>query len=117
MMSQKRKQYSAEFKARVALEALREELTMAQPSQKHGVHTTMINQWKRQLMDHATSAFTQGKDKPDDSSVTMANYTGRSVSSRWNAIFWPAGPASISPGEARGDCSRTGESSPIDSGR
>jgi len=34
----KRKRYSSEFKARVALEAIREELTLAELSKKHGVH-------------------------------------------------------------------------------
>ena len=34
----KRKRYSNEFKARVALEAIREELTLAELSKKHGVH-------------------------------------------------------------------------------
>lgn len=69
-MSQKRKQYSADFKAKVALEALREDMTMAQLAQKHGVHPTMINQWKRQLLEHATEAFSRGAKK-DDSADTI----------------------------------------------
>lgn len=40
-MSQKRKQYSAEFKAQVPLEASREERTIAQLAQKHGIHPTL----------------------------------------------------------------------------
>jgi len=43
----KRKRYSAEFKARVALDAIREELTLAELSTKHGVHPNMISAWKR----------------------------------------------------------------------
>ncbi len=41
-MMGKRKRYTAKFKARVALEALRGELTAAQLATKHGVHQTMI---------------------------------------------------------------------------
>ena len=43
----KRKRYSAEFKARVALEAIREELTLAELSKTYGVHPNMISGWKR----------------------------------------------------------------------
>ncbi|ASC06000.1 hypothetical protein S101468_01762 [Acetobacter pasteurianus subsp. pasteurianus] len=46
-----RKRYAAEFKSRVALEAIRGELTLAELVSKHGVHQTMIAQWKRQAID------------------------------------------------------------------
>ncbi len=42
-MTGQRARYSADFKAKVALEAIRGELTMAQLVSKHGVHQTMIN--------------------------------------------------------------------------
>ncbi len=41
----KRKNHSAEFKAKVALEAIREELTLAELSRKYGVHPNMISGW------------------------------------------------------------------------
>ncbi len=44
LMTDKRKRYGAEFKARVALEALRGELTTAQLAAKHGVHQTMVGE-------------------------------------------------------------------------
>ena len=47
-MTGKRKRYEADFKAKVALEALRGEWTTAQLATKHGVHQTMIGEWKRQ---------------------------------------------------------------------
>ena len=47
-MAGKRTRYSAEFKAKVALEALRGELRAAQLSAKHGIHQTMVGEWKRQ---------------------------------------------------------------------
>ena len=53
----KRKRYSAEFKAKVALEALRGELTMAQLAAKHGVHQTLINAWKRQTVEGLAAVF------------------------------------------------------------
>ncbi len=56
-MTGKRKRYSAEFKAKVALEALRGELTTAQLATKHGVHQTMVSEWKRQAVDGLSSVF------------------------------------------------------------
>lgn len=50
-MTGKRKRYSAEFKAKVALEAIRGDLTIAQLVAKHGVHQTLINAWKKQAVE------------------------------------------------------------------
>jgi transposase len=61
-MTGKRKRYSAEFKARVALEALRGELTVSQLATKHGVHQTLIGDWKRQAMDGLTAVFSGKAD-------------------------------------------------------
>ena len=41
----KRKNHSPEFKAKVALEAIREEMTLAKLSKKYGVHPTQIGKW------------------------------------------------------------------------
>ncbi len=50
-MKTTRKRYSADFKAKVALEAIRGDLTLAELAAKHGVHHTMIAAWKRQAID------------------------------------------------------------------
>ena len=56
-MTGKRKRYSAEFKAKVALEALRGELTAAQLASKHGIHQTMVGEWKKQAMEGLAAVF------------------------------------------------------------
>ena len=56
-MTGKRKRYSAEFKAKVAMEALRGELTTSQLATRHGVHQTMISDWKRQAMEGLVTVF------------------------------------------------------------
>ena len=56
-MTGKRKRYGADFKAKVALEALRGELTTSQLATKHSVHQTMVSDWKRQAMEGLASVF------------------------------------------------------------
>ena len=64
-MTGKRKRYGVGFKSRVSLEALRSELTTAQLAAKHGVHQTMVGEWKRQAMDGLASVFS-GKEAAQD---------------------------------------------------
>ena len=55
----KRNNHSPDFKAKVALEAIREEMTMAELSKKYGVHPTQIGTWKRAAIENMTTAFTK----------------------------------------------------------
>ncbi len=64
-MTGKRTRYSADFKAKVALEALRGELTTAQLAAKHGVHQTMVGEWKKQAVEGLASVFS-GKEAAQD---------------------------------------------------
>ncbi|WP_237062587.1 IS3 family transposase [Loktanella sp. M215] len=59
----KRKQHAPEFKAKVALEALKGEATVSELASRFGVHPTMINQWKRALLDGASGVFERGGRK------------------------------------------------------
>ena len=52
-----RKRYSAEFKAKVAREAIRGELTISQLGAKHSVHQTMVNAWKKQALENLSTVF------------------------------------------------------------
>lgn len=60
-MSNVRKQYTGAFKAKVALAAMRGESTVAQLASLYEIHPTMINAWRKQLEEGASSVFDPGR--------------------------------------------------------
>jgi transposase-like protein len=60
-MRNKRKKYNPEFKAKVALAALKNEETTSELAARFGVHPTMIAAWKRTLLDGAPDVFDKGQ--------------------------------------------------------
>jgi transposase len=56
-MSKKRKKYSSAEKAKIALEAIKGELTMAQLTAKYLIHATQVNAWKKQALAYLPEAF------------------------------------------------------------
>ena len=65
----KRKNHLHNFKAKVALEVIREEMTMAELSKKYGVHPTQIGTWKRAAIENMSTAFTSRDSVPDQVSI------------------------------------------------
>ena len=68
----KRKNHSPDFKAKVALEAIREEMTMAELSKKYGVHPTQIGTWKRAAVKNMAAGFSKRGGDPaqaDDAAI------------------------------------------------
>lgn len=59
----KRRRFSDEFKAKVAIEAIKGQKTANELSQEFGVHINQINQWKKQLLGAAPKVFSRGKDR------------------------------------------------------
>ena len=57
----KRRRFSQEFKAKVALEAIKGQRTANELSQEFGVHVNQINLWKKQLLEAAPEVFSRGK--------------------------------------------------------
>jgi transposase len=59
-MTKARKKFDAAFKAKTALEALREDATVPELAKRHGVHPNQIYGWKKLVLDNASSLFERG---------------------------------------------------------
>ena len=65
-MANVRKKHSAEFKAKVALAAVREDGTVAELSSRYGVHASQIHAWKKTLLEGVGSLFVRGRGDLSD---------------------------------------------------
>ena len=65
-MKKNRRNHAPAFKAKVALEAAKDERTIAELSREYGVHVNQIRAWKRQLLDGAVDVFESGSEKRRD---------------------------------------------------
>ena len=62
-MSKKRRNHSASFKAKVALEAVRGEKTISELSSHFSLHPNQIQQWKKQLIEGSKDVFGSSEKK------------------------------------------------------
>ena len=58
----RRKKHDDIVKARVALEAIKGEVTISELASKYGVHPNQIRQWRKHLLDNAEAIFSKRKD-------------------------------------------------------
>lgn len=70
-MGKKRQKHSPDFKAKVALAALKNEETISELSSRYGVHPTMINGWKRSLIKNSGVLFEKGQKKQKDTDAKI----------------------------------------------
>src|SRR4030067_1424792 len=65
-MKRSRRNHSSKFKARVALEALRGDATLADLGSRHGVHATQIGVWRKQVLEPLSEVFDNGNPVLED---------------------------------------------------
>lgn len=75
-MGAKRKVHSDEFKAKVALEAIKGVRTLSELRSMFAVHPTVISHWKRQLLEGAAGVFRAGRNgqEPTEEELTAPLY-------------------------------------------
>jgi transposase-like protein len=59
----KRRNFTSEFKAKVALEALRGDKTIQEIAARHKIHPNQVSTWKRQAIDGLGDVFSGGADR------------------------------------------------------
>ena len=84
--------FTAAFKAKVAIEALKEQPTLAELAQKFELHLNQISQWKQEFIASSEQVFESGKGKkkelrPLPKKWIPRSSTLKSASCRWNAAF------------------------------
>jgi transposase-like protein len=60
-MKRQRRQYSADWKAKVALEAIKGQRTVQEIASHYEVHPTLVTHWKKQLLEGVAEIFSNGK--------------------------------------------------------
>jgi transposase len=65
-MKRRRRQYSADWKAKVALEAIKGQRTVQEIASHYEVHPTLVTHWKKQLLEGAAEIFSNGKGAAAD---------------------------------------------------
>jgi transposase len=66
MEKQSRRKFSADFKAKVVIEALRERETIEAIAHKYELHPNQISAWKKEFLENAEAAFQSGSDASDE---------------------------------------------------
>jgi len=65
-MKRSRRNHSSKYKARVAVEALRGDATLAELGSRHGVHATQGAAWRKQVLEHLSEVFDNGHPVLED---------------------------------------------------
>lgn len=70
----KRQSFNKAFKAKVVLEALREELTLQEIAKKYDVHPNQISLWKKQAIENLPELFERPNKKSDSERQAEEKY-------------------------------------------
>ena len=83
-----RKKYSKELKARIALDSIKGQKTIAELASEYGVHANQISLWKKQLLDATPAAFSNGKDKDAEQKEVERDHLYKKVGQLQIEVDW-----------------------------
>jgi transposase len=87
-MTQKRRRFTAEFKARVVRAALREDKTLAQLASEYDVHPNQITEWKRQALDALPDVFSRKKKQQQQDNQQLIDRLYRQIGELQVDVNW-----------------------------
>ena len=86
--SKQRRRLSAEFKAKIALEALKEQQTLAELAKRYKVHPTQISTWKKQLLENSAQVFAEANNRDDTEQQELIDTLYRTIGQREIELDW-----------------------------
>ena len=83
-----RRRHDAAFKAKVALEAVKGDKTIAQLSSEYGVHANQIRQWKKQLLEELPRLFSDRRSKREKDDEALQEELYRQIGQLKVELDW-----------------------------
>ena len=74
-MKKERRKFTSAFKAKVAIEAIKEDMTIQELSVKHQVHPSQITTWKKEFLENASLVFNSKRQEVKDDSKDKILYS------------------------------------------
>ena len=84
----RRKRYDNRFKAEVAIEAIKNQRTVAQIASEYGVHPNQVSQWKKQVLDQLPDLFTNQRSKSTTDSDPLVDELYRQIGQLKVELDW-----------------------------
>jgi len=78
-MTKIRKTHTLQTKVKVALEAIKGEKTTAEITSKYGIHSTQINNWKKQALEQIPNAFSKKRKKQKEDQQKLVDELYRQI--------------------------------------
>jgi len=88
MMKRKRRNFSAEMKARIALEAIKNQRTIQEIASHYGVHPNQVTRWKRQAIEGLAQAFRDGQARAVESDDALQAELYQQIGRLQMALDW-----------------------------
>jgi len=88
MVGSMRKSYDAKFRAKVALEAVKGERTMAELSSKFGIHPNQVGKWRKQLLESLPDLFTNRRKKKEKDHEELVSELFRQIGQLKVELDW-----------------------------